>query len=302
MTKVLKRPLKSKIFTTLKILAMLYIVSILISLFFSYSPDFENESGNIAIIPIQGAITTTGSSGFGTDISSSDSIMRSLDKADQNPNIKAIILEINSPGGSGVAADEIGQKIKSINKTTVAVIRDMGASAAYWIASASDHIVANRMSITGSIGVIGSYLDFSGLMNRYNVTYQRYVSGEFKDMGSPYKEPSEAERELYQQIIDKMKKFFVDEVAMNRNLSVEDVQKMANGQIFLGIEAKELGLVDELGTMQDAIVFVESELNITADVVEIKEKKSFTDLLEEFSSGLKIGKFINTAPLNFQII
>ena len=292
-------PLRQKVMTTLKILIGLWLLSLFLSMFINYSPGMD--TGNIAIIPIKGVITTDQSSGLGSDVSSSDSIINSLEKAEQNPNIKAILLDINSPGGSGVAADEISQKIKSINKTTVAVVRDMGASAAYWITSSADYSFANRMSVTGSIGVIGSYLDFSGLLTRYNVTYQRYVSGDLKDMGSPFKEPSEQESELYQQIIDKMKSFFVEEVAANRNLSVEDVEKMATGQIFLGVEAKDLGLIDELGTKQDAISYIEAKYNITAAPVEIVEKKTFADLLSEFSSELKIGRFINQFPYKFQL-
>ena len=86
---------------------------------------------------------------------------------EENKDIKAIVLEINSPGGSAVASDEIASAVKKSNKPTVAVIREAGASGGYWIASSTDHIIANRMSITGSIGVISSYLEFSGLIEKY---------------------------------------------------------------------------------------------------------------------------------------
>jgi protease-4 len=261
-------------------------------MFFTY--DEPIYGGNVAVIKLHGPITVAEESGFGSSSVSSEAIIAELEKAEDTPGIKAIILDINSPGGSGVAADEISQKIKSMNITTVAVIRDMGASAAYWIASSTDYIYANRMSITGSIGVIGSYLDFSGLIKDYNVTYRRYVSGELKDMGSPFKEPSEEETALYQSIIDKMKSFFVQEVALNRDLPMKKVEELATGQIYLGVEAKELGLIDETGTRQDAVDYIERKLNITASVVEFKQKKGLGDLLSEFSVSKS---FINQGPI-----
>ncbi len=298
-----KLTLKQKLFSSLKIIGILWLISSIAAMFFAVDTDFV-AGGNVAVIPIYGVITTTQESGFSSGMITSDSIIESLDKADTNPAIKAILLDINSPGGSGVAADEVGQKIKSLNKTTVSVIRDVGASAAYWIASATDYIFANKLSFTGSIGATGSYLEFSRFLEQYNISYQRFVSGELKDMGSAFKEPSANERRIYQKIIDDAKDIFVEEVALNRNLSIEEVNEMATGQVYLGREALELKLIDELGTKQDALLYIEANLNITAKTVEFKQKKSFSDLLSDFKSSLtpKIGKFINPTPLNnFQI-
>ncbi len=288
---------RKKIFNSLKILAILFFSSVLVASFFSL--DIESISGNVAVVPIQGYLTTTESGGF-SEIMSSDDIIEQLEKADTSSRVKAIVLDINSPGGSGVAADEISQKIKSIEKPTVAVIRDVGASAAYWIASSSDYVFANRLSITGSIGVIGSYLEFAEFIDEYNVTYRRYVSGDLKDMGSPFKEPSEEEQEVYQEIIDRMEGIFIDEVALNRNISREKVEEMATGQIYLGIEAKELNLVDELGTKEDAYAYLEKNLNMTIEPSEFKKKTSFSDLLTGFTS-IKIGKFINPVIPKLQL-
>ncbi|MEK6916457.1 MAG: signal peptide peptidase SppA [Nanoarchaeota archaeon] len=278
---------KIKILPVLKILAILWIISSLTSLFFV--SDFSIAKGNVAIIPIHGVIGVDGSL-TGSSVSS-DSIIAAIDKADKM-GVKAIMFDINSPGGSGVAADEISQKIKSINKTTVAIIRDIGTSAAYWVASSTDYVYASRLSMTGSIGVIGSYLDFSGLLEENNVTYQRYVSGELKDMGSVFKEPSAKERQIFQDIINKMNDFFIQEVAENRGMSTQEVRRLATGQIYLGSDAKTLGLVDELGTKQDALKFIANKYNITATSFEIKEKKSLIDIL----SGLKRENFINLLP------
>lgn len=292
--KIQKPENKEKVWSSIKILAALWFLSTLIAIFFSL--DSTVMPGNIAVIPIHGEIMVSDDGlGFGSSGTTSDSVVDLLAKADANDNIKAILLDINSPGGSGVAADEISQQIKASDKLCVAVVRDLGASAAYWIASSCDVIFVNRLSLTGSIGVIGSYLDFSGLIKEYNISYQRYVSGEYKDMGSPFKKPSEEEERLFQSLITKMRNVFVEEVAINRNMTYSKVDKLADGQIYLGSEAQKNGLADKIGTKQDAIRYIETKLNITAQPTEFRQKKSLTNLLYGFSSD-KIGKFINSVP------
>lgn len=292
----------NKIFSAIKIIAALWLIAGILAFFSGFSNEIDISGANVAVIPIHGVISSASDSGSG--YVTSDSIIESLEKADSNPNIRAIILDIDSPGGSGVAADEISQKLKSINKTKVSVIRDIGASAAYWIAVSADKVYANRLSLTGSIGVIGSYLDFSGLLERYNVTYQRYVTGELKDMGSPFKEPSEAERKAMQNLIDKMKYYFVLHVSEERNLSFEEVEKMATGEVYLGIDAMNIRLIDDLGTKQDALEYIEAQMNITAVTVEYAEKTSLLQLLSQLpaASAYKIGKFIYPLPNNFQLV
>src|SRR3989344_1664750 len=144
-------------------------------------------SATVAVIPIEGVITTAEDDLF-SDVANSRDIVDLIKEADNNPNVKAIVFEINSPGGSPVASEEIANAIKQTSKPTVAYIREVGASGGYWIASATDRIFASRMSITGSIGVIGSYLEFDGLLDKYNITYRRLVGGKYKDIGSPFKE------------------------------------------------------------------------------------------------------------------
>ena len=258
--------------------------------------DVESLSGNVALISINGIILATeDSTSIFSDVSPSQDIVELIEKADKNSNIKAIILEINSPGGSAVASQEIADAVAKANKTTVAWIREVGASGAYWVASASDHIVANRASITGSIGVIASYLEFPGLLEEYNVSYRRLVSGEYKDIGSPFKEMTKEEKELFQQDLDSIRDYFVSEVAENRHLSKKDVDKVANGLFYLGAQAKELGLVDQLGGKDDVIKYIEKKDGIKAEIVEYKKEKSLLEVLskvlskQSFSVGQGIG-------------
>src|SRR3989338_241632 len=203
----------------LVLLAILGFIAVgIISLFVGV--DVESLSGNVALIPVEGIILGSDDSGslFET-VASSQDIIELIEKADSNPGIKAIILRVNSPGGTGVASDEIATAVRKTNKTTVAWIREIGTSGAYWVASSADYVVANRISVTGSIGVIASYLEFPGLLEEYNVTYRRLVAGKYKDLGSPFREMTEEEKTIFQQDLDLMKDYFVSEVAKNRKMS-----------------------------------------------------------------------------------
>jgi protease-4 len=239
-------------------------------------------TGNIAVIPIKGTITTDQAYGSRT---SSTKVSEWIKGAEESTEIQAIMLDINSGGGSAVASDEIAQAIIHAEKPVVAVIRDVGASGAYWVASAADVVYANRMSITGSIGVIGSYLEIAKLLDDYNVTYRRLVSGEHKDMGIPFKEMTEEEELIFQDALDSIHAIFIESVAENRNMPVEDVKKIATGRFVIGVEAKRLGLVDELGTRQDAIDYLEKELNITADLAEYRMPASFSDIFASIAKN-----------------
>ncbi len=243
----------------IKLLLVLFISSLLIGLAAALflSPV---DTGNVAVIPIEGPITLSGG-GLLSPGASADLIEQEIDKAASDPMVDAVVFEINSPGGSAVASDEIVRKIRALNKTTVAVIRESGASGAYWIASATDHIIANPLSITGSIGVTWSYLSFQGLLSDYNITYNRIVTGPDKDIGSPYRNLTADERALLEQKVNTVLDYFVADVARNRNLSVAKVRSLANGTIFLGTEAKAEGLVDQLGTMDTAKAYLEKRLN-----------------------------------------
>ena len=265
--------------------------------------EIDSLEGNVAMITIEGVIVGTDDSGlfFDNVVNSLDTI-ELVEKADRNPNVKAIILQINSPGGSAVASEEIANAVKKTNKTTVAWIRESGTSGAYWIASSSDHIVANRVSITGSIGVIASYLEFGGFLEGHNVTYRRLVAGKYKDIGSPFREMTEEEVILFQQDLDIIRDYFVSEVANNRKMSKKEVEKASNGIFYLGVQAKELGLVDELGGRDEVIAYIELKENITADIVEYKTEKSFFEVLGDVMKKqfFFVGRGIGSAFLDMK--
>ena len=279
-----------------------FIIVVIGLLLISYSISglfwIEDFGDKIAVIPIKGTITGEGSEDlFISGSTSSATITKWIKQANSDDSVKGIILEINSPGGTVVASEEISNEIKRTDKPVVALIREVGASGAYWIATNSDKIVADPLSITGSIGVTSSYLEFSGLMEYYGVNYERLVAGRYKDAGSPFRELTPEERRLLQNKLDIVHEAFIDEVSKNRNLKREEVKKMADGFFYFGKEAKELGLIDELGDKELAINITKELAGIEeADLITYEEKTRLIDLLSRISAhsfyfiGRGIGK------------
>ena len=259
------------------------------------------QGGNIEIIPIHGVITTTGDSSLLTEKSAaSEKIVKELKAADRNERIKGIILEINSPGGGAVASYEIVQAVKKVRKPVVAVIRETGASGGFWVATAAEKIFVSPLSVTGSVGVLASHLEYSGLLKRYNVTYRRLVAGKYKDAGSPYREMQPQEEAMFQKLLNKLHEEFIVSVADNRKLPIQNVRDIADGFVLLGSEAKEKRLVDDFGGRDEAVKYLEHKLNITGEVFEFKDRGALTDLLtgkvEAF--GLWVGAGIGSVLLS----
>ena len=281
-----------------KVVLGLMILSFFLSIILSFfiEDDFESFDGNVALIEIMGPIVTESEGLFFEDAASSEDITKLIRKAGKSDKIKAIVFKINSPGGSAVASEEIANEIKRTNKTTVAWITESGTSGAYWAASATDHIIANRMSITGSIGVIASYLGFSGFLEEHNVSYERLVSGYLKDMGSPLKEMTQEEKILFQKSLDSIRGYFVDEIATNRNLSRKEVDKIATGQFYIGAEAKQLGLVDELGGRDEVINYLEGQIGEEVSFSKYESEKGFLSSLGEVLSrnSFYVGKGVGS--------
>ena len=288
----------SKIFAAIIIIAMLFVVSYSISSFFKTSLDVSDK---IAVIPIKGMIVPQEAASFYQKSVASTVIINFINTAIKNDNVKGILLDINSPGGTVVASKEIADIVKSSPKPVVAVIRDIGTSGAYWIASAADKIVADPFSITGSIGVTASYLEFSKLFEEYGITYNSLKAGQYKDIGSPYKELTQEERALLEKKLKKMHDAFITAVAENRNLTEKNVQQLATGIYYLGEEAYEFGLVDYLGNKDFAI-------NITKELAHVSEAKQVTyekqrsviDVLSALSAKAfySLGRGLGEAEIN----
>ncbi len=212
----------------------------------------------IGLIRIEGTITggTGSTSLLGGSTVGADQICAYLKQAREDDNIKAVVLRINSPGGSAPASQEIGaevQKLRDAGKLVVASMGDTAASGGYWIAATADTIVANPATLTGSIGVIMETQNLQGLYEKLGIEQEVIKSAEHKDIGSPYRDMTEKEREILQGMVDDIFDQFIEVVAKGRNLPEEKVRELADGRIFTGRQALALGLVDKLGNFQDAL-------------------------------------------------
>ncbi|HEY4619757.1 MAG TPA: signal peptide peptidase SppA [Nitrospirota bacterium] len=222
----------------------------------------------IAVVKIEGVILD------------SKDIIEELREHRENKSVKAIMLRIDSPGGAVAPSQEIYTEVLNIRdegkKKIVTSMGSVAASGGYYIASASDRIVANPGSVTGSIGVIIELANVSGLMKKVGVESVVIKSGKFKDVGSLFRTMTPEERELLQGVIDDTYDQFVDAVAAGRGINKEDLLPIADGRVFTGRQAKKLGLVDDLGSMQDAI-------KITADIAGIKGEPDIIQKKKKFS-------------------
>lgn len=211
----------------------------------------------------------------------------------EDNTIKAIVLRIDSPGGAVGPSQEVYEEIrKTIKKKKV--IASMGAVAAsggYYIASAASGVIANPGTITGSIGVIMGYTNFETLFEKIGLYPVVIKSGQYKDIGSPVREMTDAERQLLQQFIDTVHTQFINHVAEGRHMDPAEIRKIADGRIFSGEKAKELGLVDRLGNFEDAIDYA-GELggikgNISTVYPQEEENPIIRRLLEMSADELK---------------
>ncbi len=183
----------------------------------------------------------------------SQSLIDTLRRADEDPQVKAILLYIDSPGGDVVASDEVYRALKGLEKPVVAYLGEVAASGAYYIACGADKIVAHPASLTGSIGVIVEMPNAQKLMEKLGVEMVVIKSGPHKDEGSFYRGLTEEERAYWQALVEKVHQMFVEVVAKERGLPEEKVKAIADGRVFLGEEAFKLGLVDKLGNFDDAL-------------------------------------------------
>ena len=256
-------------------------------------PDLDFSSQDrVALIRIEGVILDA------------QATISELKQYSENPLVKAIVLRIDSPGGGVVPSQEIHDAVKRVkNKSNKAVIASMGtvaASGGYYIAAATDRIIANPGTLTGSIGVIMEMANFEGLMKKVGVEGVVIKSGRFKDVGSPLRKMSDEERKLLQSVMDDVHHQFIQAVADGRSLEVSDVEPLADGRIYTGRQAKEARLVDELGDLDDAIHIAADIAGMEGEpkVVEPRKRFSFRDIIEsrwasvfpklELNTGVKL--------------
>lgn len=222
----------------------------------------DSSPDRVAVINIEGTIVSGGdvrdtifqqSTGV-----TSGSIMRQIREAAQDDSVKALLLNINSGGGSATAAEEIGRELKRFKADTkkpiVATMGDMGASAAYWIAAcSSDKIYANSTTLTGSIGVYMPYMNTQELFKKIGIKSEKIKSGPYKDILSSDRPMTDSEKILLQNMVTEIYNEFINVVVVGRKMEEAHVRNLADGRIYTGSQAKNLGLVDDLGNYYDAL-------------------------------------------------
>jgi len=237
-----------------------------------YSPalSFTNKIG---VVPINGVIRDA------------DTIIEQMIAFRNDRQIKAIILRIDSPGGGVGPSQEIYSETRRTSRTkkVVASLGSVAASGGYYVASAADSIVANPGTLTGSIGVLMEFVRVEELLKKIGIEMQVIKSGEFKDIGSPNRKMTHEEKEMLSTLLEDIRNQFVTAVSQGRNMPEEAVLALADGRIFSGRQAKDLGLVDSLGNFRDAVSVAKRLAHIKGEVKLVypqKRRRSFLwDLL-----------------------
>jgi protease-4 len=202
-------------------------------------------------------------------------VLEALQRQGKDPRVRAMVIRVDTPGGAVAPTQEIFRSLRSLGqrKKVVASLGSMATSGGYYVACAAEKIVANPGTITGSIGVVVHMANLEGLLEKLGVQGQVIKSGEHKDMGSMFRPLSDIEKGLLQTVVDDVHDQFVRDVAQCRRLEVEKVRTMADGRIFSGRQAQGLGLVDELGGLQEAIQVAASLAGITGEPIVVEEPK-----------------------------
>jgi protease-4 len=264
----------------------------------------------IAILSLILALNRTGSLGekvalvrvTGVILDSTD-IIEELRDYSKNNSIKAIVIRVDSPGGAVAPSQEIYEEILKIKekKKVIVSMGTVAASGGYYISAPADKIVANAGTLTGSIGVIMELPNISGLMQKIGVETQVIKSGEHKDIASMFKALKPDEKQILQNVLDDVHNQFIIAVSKGRNMKFEEIKKLADGRIFTGRMAKELGLVDELGNLQDAIMLAGKLTGIKGEpeVVQKKEKFSVMEILKGEFTGKLIDNVFQGVSLKY---
>jgi protease IV len=257
----------------------------------------------IAVLSINGVIQDTGDaeSFFESPLYNHKAFMEQLDYVKEADDVKAIILQVNSPGGGVVESAQIHDKIREIQKEMKKPIYvsmgSMAASGGYYVSAPADKIFASPETLTGSLGVIMQGVNYAGLAEKYGVEFTTIKSGPYKDIMSPSRPMTEDEREILQSMIDNSYEGFVKVISEGRGMSVERVKEIADGRIYDGRQAKQLKLIDGFGYLEDVIENVRKDEKLgDATVVKYTESMGFGSF---FSMGAQkiMGKDAEMAGL-----
>ena len=229
--------------------------------------EYFGHGDKIAVVEINDVIMT------------SDRVVREIKQYREDKSIKAIVLRINSPGGGVAASQEIYEEVRKTRdggKPVVVSMASIAASGGYYIACGSSLIVANPGTLTGSIGVIAEFVTIKDLADKLGIKQNVFKSGELKDAGNPFREMNEADKKYFQDVVDNSFGQFLGVVSKERKINMDTLKKYASGRVFTGLQAKQIGLVDSIGTYEDAIRITAYMVGIKGEPCIIKERKRFS--------------------------
>ena len=250
------------------ILAFFFIVFLMCaSVVFAVVSGDMNDAAQIGVVEVKGTIA------------GADPVVEHIHQFSDDEMIQAILIRVDSPGGSVSASQEIVEAIRGIKKPVVISMGDMAASGAYYVSCAGPKIYANEGTLTGSIGVISQIMEFKDVMDFLKLKVHTIKTGELKDAGSPYREFNEADSEYFKSLGLEILDQFVTHVATARHLDKSKVSSLATGQVWTGRQAKALGLIDEIGGMHAAIQALVAEAKIHGSYQLVYPKRNSDDLI-----------------------
>ncbi len=235
----------------------------------------------VAIIDVTGQIVSGEGTPLNAQVAAAGDLVPLIEEVAENEDVQAIMLHVNSPGGGVAASDRIYNALQQVDKPIVVWMSDVAASGGYYISVAGDEIIAMPQTITGSIGVIGQSPNAEELLDKIGLEVEIIKSGRFKDMGIPYEPLGPAERDIWQKLVNAAYDDFVGVIVTGRDLDEDAVRNLADGRIYNGEQALDLGLIDALGYREDAITRA-AELGAIEDeprVIRYQRQPSFSELL-----------------------
>ena len=207
-----------------------------------------------------------------------DEVVEQIEAADEDEDVEALLVELNTPGGEVVPSDDIRRAAAAFDGPTVGYATDRCASGGYWIASGCDELWARNGSLVGSIGVIGSRPNAAGLADKLGISYEQFTAGEYKDAGVPLREIEEEEREYLQSLIDGYYEQFVETVSEGREMDPETIRD-TEARVYLGPDAADLGLVDELGTQEAVEAALAERIGAAVELREFTPERGLAERL-----------------------
>ncbi|MDD5339921.1 MAG: signal peptide peptidase SppA [Candidatus ainarchaeum sp.] len=286
-------------------LVLIAVFVAVVALFFAFSPLVPSFTGQcVAVVDLNQEIALEGSEPtiFTAGSPGSEEIAQSIRALGSRDDVGAVLFVVNSPGGSVVATREIYDAVKELDKPKVAYFREVAASGAYYIATGTDYIISDPDALTGSIGVVATFTDLSGLLEKIGVNVTSIASGAHKDMGSEFRNMTPEEQAIMQALISEIYDEFHSVVLENRRgrLDLARFEEVADGRIMSGRQAAKIGLVDGVGSKRDAILKAASLANISAgsaDEVRLCQVSSMTQAGGLFSADALISQLEAKAGL-----